>query len=374
MSSFESTSASASKPDTVNFLYPGSFSPVTESHTEAIRQLIKFGKEDGYKNVNVYVIPATDQYQKASIYKPPGATPPDADYLSENSRKLFLEQAKLKIEIPEGCDVIISESDFKYGKGYYTVNGSASKGLMPTAFIALNYNKDVTVASTNGTEKLLEKPENFENSDTFLILGGDNAYTDVVGWSDPKTILDNIGIFVISRGEPPTVRTRSVKKTYYKQLDGSPAAFPQPFEAVVAERNAIYGDGYDIEKHMAEKYKKLDFSVPEMSSSLLRKIVKGVPIDESDGFENVLTQLKSNNTSFNSNVNEYLREEDKIVKPAKKNEVIEFLTPANPEMLISAYDNGGEIPQGSKGGSCRTRRRQNKKRKSRKNKKRSYKK
>lgn len=371
MSSFESTSAS--KPDTVNFLYPGSFSPVTESHTEAIRQLINFGKEDGYKKVNVYVIPATDQYNKKSIYKPPNATPPDADYLSENSRKLFLEQAKSKIGIPEGCDVIISESDFKYGKGYYTINGVPSKGLMPTAFIALNYDKDVT--STNGTEKLLEKPENFENSDTFLILGGDNAYTDIVGWGDPKKILDSIRIFVISRGNPPTDPDRKVK-TYYKKQDGTSAVSPQSFDAVVAERNAIYGEEYNIETHMTEKYKKLEFSVPEMSSSLLRKIVKGVSIDESDGFANLLKQLNSNNPSVKLDEDEYL-DENKIVKPEKKNEVIEFLTPANPEMLISAYDNGGEIPQGSKGGSRKTRRRQNKKRKSRKNKKnkkRSYKK
>jgi len=112
----------------VNYLFPGSFSPVTNAHIGVIVSLLGF-KRDIYEKVNVYVIPATNQYNKPSIFLPQHQQPPHDDYLSEDARFKFLTDS---VEgLTNGNDsFIISQSDFKYGRGDYLINGTQSKGLM----------------------------------------------------------------------------------------------------------------------------------------------------------------------------------------------------------------------------------------------------
>ena len=344
---------SANSGKTVNYLYPGSFSPITGAHKSAVEKLLQLGLFSGYAKVNVYIIPATNQYNKASIFKPSSGEP-DADYLSEDARKRFIEKAKDAMDIPPNCSVIISTADFKYGSGHYKINGKNTSGLMPTAFLAVNYNKDITTSSDESkTEKLLENPENFENADTFLILGADNAYTDIVGWGDPKLILDNIQILVIARGDQPSDPNRLVK-TYYKLPDDTKPDSQKPFDAVVAERNTIYSNGYDLKSEMERKYKKLEFVVPEISSSLLRKIIKDQDINVSE-FKTVLDQLRSNDPSIEPE-STYL--EGNKIKSDKKDYIVSLLTPIPARFLTQAYDNKGNLKEPSGGGSKTKKRKQ----------------
>lgn len=355
---------------TVNFLYPGSFSPITGAHKSAVEKLLQFGLFRGYTKVNVYIIPATNQYNKASIFKPAEGDPA-ADYLSEGARMQFLEIAKSKMDIPDNCEVIISRADFKYGSGRYILDGKVSSGLTPTAFLAVNFNKDISIngadSSEPQTEKLLENADNFDNADTFLILGADNAYTDIVGWGDPKKILDNIQILVIARGDQPSDPSRSVK-TYYKLANGDKPVSPKPFGEVVAERNSIYGSGYDLQSEMDRKYKKLEFVVPEISSSLLRKIIKNQAIDV-DEFKTVLDQLRSNDPSIES-ASTYL-ENDKV-KLNKTEYVVGLLTPIPADVLTSTYENKGDLREPSGGSKTKQKKRRITKKRKASKKRRNY--
>jgi nicotinic acid mononucleotide adenylyltransferase len=350
---------------TVNFLYPGSFSPITGAHKSAVEKLLEFGLFSGYSKVNVYIIPATNQYKKDSIFKLISEDP-HPDYLSEEARIRFLEIAKSKMTIPANCKVIISRADFKYGAGHYKIGDEVSSGLMPTAFLAVNYNKDIAINGDGAAKKLLEDPANFVNADTFLILGADNAYTDIVGWGDPKAILDNIQILVIARGAKPSDLNREVKIYYYKLPDGTTPKMP--FNQVLTDRNTRYGNGYDLGAEMERKYKQLEFVVPEISSSLLRKIIKDQEIDVDD-FNKVLNQLRTNDSSIGDS-SEYL--EGNKVKSDKKEYVIGLLTPIPADLLGSTYENKGDLV-GPSGGSKNKRktRRINKKRKTMK-KRRNY--
>jgi nicotinic acid mononucleotide adenylyltransferase len=366
----EEKAANREKP--VNFLYPGSFSPITGAHKSAVEKLLQFGLFRGYSKVNVYIIPATNQYNKASIFKPSSGDPAQ-DYLSEQARIRFLEIAKSEMTIPANCKVIISTADFKYGAGHYKIDDKVSSGLMPTAFLAVNYNKDIAINGDGADEKLLEDSANFEGADTFLILGADNAYTDIVGWGDPKAILDNIQILVIARGAKPSDLNRMVK-TYYKLADGITSNSQKPFEDVVAERNAIYGNDYDLAAEMERKYKQLEFVVPEISSSLLRKIVKDEEINV-DEFDTVLTQLRTNDASIRDS-DEYIEgnkgNKGNKVKSDKKEYVVGLLTPIPINLLTSTYENNGNLSDASGGSKNRRKtRRINKKRKTMK-KRRNY--
>lgn len=335
---------------TVNYLYPGSFSPITGAHKSAVEKLLQLGLFRGYSKVNVYIIPATNQYNKPSIYKNNvGALAPE--YLSEEARIQFLESARSLMLIPKDCNVIISKADFNYGAGRYTINNKQSAGLMPTAFLAENYNKKVSVGDSE--ENLLENPENFTNADTFLILGADNAYTDIVGWGDPRNILANIKILVITRGDKPTNSDRLVSM-YYEPNKGKKKSFAE----VVAERNTIYGDNYDLVNDMEKNYTQLKFVVPEISSSLLRTIIMNQPIKKED-LGLILGQLKENDSTINNDVSTYLTNED-IVKPDKREYIIGLLTPIKEDVLTATYKNNGVLSGGSK--NKRRTRRINKKR------------
>ena len=355
---------------TVNFLYPGSFSPITGAHKSAVEKLLQFGLSRRYTKVNVYIIPATNQYKKASIFKPAEGYP-DEDYLSEGARVRFLEIAKSTMVIPENCKVIISHADFKYGSGRYIIDGKVSSGLTPTAFLAVHFNKDISIngadSSEPQTEKLLEDADNFVNADTFLILGADNAYTDIVGWGNPKQILDNIQILVIARGDPPSNPKRHVKP-FYKLANGTTPANPKPFDEVVAERNSIYGSEYDLESEMVRKYKKLEFVVPEISSSLLRKIIKNQDIDVDD-FEKVLDQLRSNDPSIEI-ASTYL--ENNKVKLDRKEYVVGLLTPIPADVLTSTYENKGDLREPSGGSKTKQKKRRITKKRKASKKRRNY--
>jgi len=352
---------------------------INGKHQNQNKQLRFYSLFRGYSKVNVYIIPATNQYKKDSIFKDSsGDTKPD--YLSEEAREYFLELAinDINNRYKSNCKVIISKADFKYGAGHYKIGDDVSSKLMPTAFLAKNYNKDIAINGDSPAEKLLEDAANFDNADTFLILGADNAYTDIVGWGDPKAILDNIQILVIARGAKPSNPNRMVK-TYYKLADGTTPSSPKTFEEVVAERNAIYGNDYDLAAEMESKYKQLEFVVPEISSSLLRKIVKDEEINVAE-FDTVLTQLRTNDASIRDS-DEYIEgnkgnkgnKEDKgKVKSDKKEYVVGLLTPIPINLLTSTYENNGNLSDASGGSKNRRKtRRINKKRKTMK-KRRNY--
>jgi nicotinic acid mononucleotide adenylyltransferase len=325
----------------INYLFPGSFSPVTVSHVGAVEKLLAGeGLTDDEKKIapppkiTVYIIPVSDKYNKDSV------KPGTSVYLSEKTRKEFLETAVQPL-VEKGGSVIVSDAEFEYGKG--GVKDVQPGKAPPTDFLAVNYNQPVR---TNG-ETYLEHPENFVNAETYLILGADNAYVDMVGWADPKTILDNMKILVIARGEPP----KKPVKRYYKH-DGTIPNIPNTdtvdYQGVVDERNRIYGKSfpdYDLQKEMNEKIVRLDFTVAEASSSLIRSLVfkpEDVSLDEVGGkpceLERVLIELRANGKVV-PNFDEYSTDLDgvKKIKSEQVGELVKALTPIPIDALKQEY-------------------------------------
>ena len=342
--SAESAPVPTSAPITkINYLFPGSFSPVTVSHIDAVKKLLA---GDGLTpdereivprpKITVYIIPVSDRYPKDSV-KP--GTPV---YLSEETRKEFLDIA-VKPLLANGESVIVSDAEFEYGKGKVNDTRSKDKQHPTTSFLAVNYDKHVR---TNG-QTYLEHPENFVNAETYLILGADNAYVDMVGWADPKTILDNMKILVIARGKPP----KKPVKRYYEH-DGTIPNIPNTdtvdYDTVVAERKQIYGKSfsdYDLQKEMNEKIVRLDFTVAEASSSLIRSLVfkpEDVSLEEVEGkpceLERVLIELRANGKVV-PDFDEYSTDLDgvKKIKSEQVGELVKALTPIPKETLEQKY-------------------------------------
>jgi nicotinic acid mononucleotide adenylyltransferase len=349
-------SASDSVPTTIthiNYLFPGSFSPVTVSHIGAVKKLL--AGEGLTKNerdikpppkITVYIIPVSDRYPKDSV------KPGTSVYLSEKTRKEFLETA-VKPLVEKGGSVIVSDAEFEYGKG--RIQGVEPGKAPSTSFLVENYNQPVR---TNG-ETYLEHPENFggktrEHATTYLILGADNAYVDMVGWADPKAILANIKILVIARGDPPSPEDKAMKlvKCYYSTA----AQSPQLYSKVVEERNATYGNRYDLEEKIKENITQLDFTVAEASSSLIRSLISfpdQVSLENgADGkpceLEKVLTELRQNDKSI-PELAAYSMDMDgkKKINPDFLGILVAALTPISLDTLKTQYgldyDEGVEL-------------------------------
>ena len=331
MSESESAPAPASITK-INYLFPGSFSPVTVSHVGAVEKLLAGeGLTDDEKKIapppkiNVYIIPVSDRYPKESVK--PGTTV----YLSEETRKEFLETAVQPL-VEKGGSVIVSDAEFEYGKGRVNDHRSTTNQYPTTSFLAVNYNKPVR---TNG-QSYLEHPENFgDGARTYLILGADNAYVDMVGWADPKTILDNMHILVITRGNEPTLEMKNAKpiKCYYE------GATANTYSAILAERKEIYSKTfptYDLQQAMDKNTTKLDFTVVEASSSLIRSLILHDQKADVNSLTTVLTQLKENNPSI-PDVATFL--EDGAVKKDDEsvNMLVGFLTPISVDKLRQSY-------------------------------------
>lgn len=280
--------------------------------------------------ITVYIIPVSDKYNKDSVK--PGTNV----YLSEQIRKEFLETAVQPLV--EKGSVIVSDAEFEYGKGMVDHAGSKDRKAPSTSFLVENYNKPVR---TNG-ETYLEYPKNFVHAITYLILGADNAYVDMVGWADPKTILDNMKILVIARGEPP----KKPVTRYYIGEDGKEPPTPNTqkveYQTVVDERNRIYiSEGfldYDLQKEMNEKIVRLDFTVAEASSSLIRSLILDLDNVNVDDVENVLVELRKNDPSI-LNLDKYSMDVGGVKKidSVQVGELVKALTPIPIDELKQQY-------------------------------------
>ena len=392
----------------IAFLFPGSFSPITNAHKQSIIELIKYGI-DTLKagHVTVYIIPATNQYNKDSIYLDKSINPQKKEYLSQEYRQEFIETAIKEVmrELTEPYvgkfSVICSDIDYNYGAGKYNVGTTdvtkPSSGLMPTSFLALNYNKPVK--GFDGDEKPLI--DGFDSNETFLILGADNAYTDIVGWGDPLSILMSVKILVISRGGTTPNKERPIK-LYYENPDTNKGSFVEvsvnekitytmKYDDALADRNAKYLEkmkkdndlkirvnailgtnpdplSFNLEELMAKQYAVLEFEIPEISSSLLRKFVLGDEvINQKDITElnRIMVALKKNDDSVK---NDYvLNDFDGDQKETNIKQIVKRLSPILYDNLKSAYANGGVFPSATStsAGGAKTRRRKSRKTKKR---------
>jgi nicotinic acid mononucleotide adenylyltransferase len=355
----------------IAFLFPGSFSPITNAHKQSIIKLIKYGIVElkaGY--VTVYIIPASNQYKKiddggvSSIYFDLKKNEPlSAEYLSEDKRLEFINYAiNLINNVPEllsfhgRFNVVFSDIDYRYGHGYYDVdNSKESSGLMPTSFLAFNYDKSVKIIE-GGYVPLLA---GFNSNETYLILGADNAYTDIVGWRDPLTILISIQVLVITRGTPGPNRDREITLWY----EGAPPSRKLKYNDALAARNLEYSqllkmeinektkekveqilkttnlENFNLEKLMEKRYKVLPFEIPEISSTILRKIVIGNDINESE-----IAKLKTIvETINNGEPVPVVVKIDQVnsVDIGIKESIVSILSPISYEKLKDAYENNG---------------------------------
>jgi nicotinic acid mononucleotide adenylyltransferase len=259
----------------VNYLFPGSFSPVSTSHALAFKKLIQHGETD-YDVVRVFVIPVSDKYAKDSVRK----LHPSEDYLSETDRFRFLQQVARDINRKRKSKVIVSQVDYDYGDKH---------GMnLPTNILATQY--DTLIQESPGIHR--------GNSETFLILGADNAYLDMAGWKDPKTILENVKILVFGRGARETFADKKDKKIkkYYEGSSLVPDAKGQvTYGEVVEERNRLYGQHYDLDAAM-NAAELLPLSLPEISSTLLRKLLRERELseDEQAQIQKIVVDMRSN--------------------------------------------------------------------------------
>jgi len=338
MSASEPASASVPAPapiTNINYLFPGSFSPVTVSHIGAVEQLLA-GKgltPDEQKivprpKITVYIIPASRRYNKESVKAGTEV------YLSEETRKEFLETAVTPL-VEKRLSVIVSDAEFEYGEG--RIKGVEPGNSPPTSFLVENYKNEIR---TDG-KTYLEHPENFVNARTYLILGADNAYVDMVGWADPKAILDNMKILVIARGEPP----KKPVKRYYKgsTLQPIPNTDTVAYEDVLAERNKIYSDitgdsNYSLQDQMTKNITRLDFTVAEASSSLIRSLIGlGSSKPDVNSLRTVLDQLRLNDSSV-PELEHFLENGDVKKDDVSMAKLVGLLTPIPIETLQTKYE------------------------------------
>ena len=346
-------------------LYTGSFSPVTSAHVEAVIKTANLIKEDNRaitnENLQIVIVPASDKYNKPSLNSG------NNDYLSEEARKFFLEMAFNGVPGLQGISVIISDIEFFY------------KGLNPGDAVP-----------TDMTCKFLKKLGIIapEKEKTFYVMGADNIEEGLIGWSNPSSLMDEVTIVVVSRGLPilypeadylPVLMNGEGPILKYEELSAdqkqtvkqiTPLAnryisvyyTPNPDFTRNSIRKVLWSDVQANRPAIWDAIKNLrrvSFSVPEISSTLLRSIVQNLPISKAD-LKKVFDQLQIPYDDFEAYFN------NNSVIPEKKNEVISFLTPIDPDLLASTYGNKGIILVGGyraknrKKGSKRGRRSQKK--------------
>ena len=321
-------------------LYTGSFSPVTSAHVEAVIKTVALIKADNRditnENLQIVIVPASDTYKKPSL------NTGNEDYLSESARKFFLEMAFKNelITVP----VIISDIEFIY-------KGSNLGDAVPTDMTCKFLKKLGIIA--------------LEKGKTFYVMGADNIEEGLIGWSNPSSLMDEVTIVVVSRGLPilypeadylpvlmngedPILKyeelsedqTQTVKRitplanryisVYYK---------PDP-DFTRNDSNKVLWSDVEANRHAIweaiKNLRRVSFSVPEISSTLLRSIVQNKTISKGE-LKKVFDQLQIPYDDIDAYFNE------NSVIPEKKNEVISFLTPINPDLLASTYGNAGII-------------------------------
>ena len=210
--------------------------------------------------------------------------------------------------------VIVSKVDYIYG-----VENNKS---LPTSELAVNY------------DNLIEGPTkiNKSESDTFLILGADNAYLDMAGWLDPKAILDNVQILVLGRGKVKTFdEKKDTKITVYYETRKFEKGAKVKYGDIIDDRKEIYGN-YDLDNEMKTKTKQLEISVPEISSSLIRKLIqKNFSDDDVSQINKILEDLKNNGLTQDININNASDIE------SKSEILIQLFTPISLDKLNKAY-------------------------------------
>jgi hypothetical protein len=342
-------------------IYPGSYSPVSGAHQEVFSKFIDWGKNKGYEYVTIYVIPGNHFYVKDSVTKGKGSP----TYLTEQVRKNFLQKAADLVNAKQTGKgaVVISDLEFKYGRGEI-VEGKKEQALSVGELVEncdtwLGINPAIT--------------------DKMLVLGGDNADEQYPGWAKPGEALIFIKHIVVSRGTRKTEAEKAdimIPCYYLPKNDG--AYIKKRYADVIEERNRMYRalggkfSGFDMTSEM-EKMERVVFTVPEISSSLIRKIIgidtSGLSVEDIDMIIKIMTQLKSNNPELPTINNAGDIETHKAA-------IITAFSPIPLEDLIEGYrisaiDDATPAPMAI-GGKSRRRQRNSKKnknkRKSRKNK------
>ena len=265
-------------------------------------------------------------------------------------------------EQKEKGEVVISDLEFRYGRGE-VVEGKTGQALSVGELVE---NCDTWLGINPST------------TDKMLVLGGDNADEQYPGWVKPGEALRLIRHLVVSRGRKKTEAEKAdiMIPCFYlpKNKDGSNVK--KRYADVILERNEMYRklggkfSDFDMTREM-ERMERVEFTVPEISSSLIRKIIgvdtSGLNSDEIKTIITIMNQLKTNNPELPT-----INNADDI--DTYKAVIISAFSPIPLDDLIEGYrisaiDDKASM---SSGGKSRRRKRNSKKnknkRKSRKNK------
>jgi nicotinic acid mononucleotide adenylyltransferase len=231
-----------------------------KSHTKGVE--VGGGGGGVREHLRVVIVPASDKYKKPSL------NVGSPDYLSEEARHSFLVHAFGNLGY-ENVEVIISDIEFKKGK------------------------ETEQNPSTDETCRLLKREGTIaeEKEKTFYVMGADNIERGLIGWANPKALMDQVTIVVVTRGEPVEEEELMKKDDenlitpYYKSKEEQKNKIQ--WSVVREERKKEYSDyddygdyvDYDIWPHIRD-LERVEFTVSEFSSSILRKLAKG----DSDSF------------------------------------------------------------------------------------------
>ena len=239
--------------DGYTILYTGSFSPVTNAHVMAVKKMIEYRRKEAphEQPLRVVIVPASDKYKKTSLNSG------NPEYLSEKVRHAFLNTAFDSVRTEYDIEVIISEIEYDHG---------TKNDVNPSTDRTCQLLKSANIIST-------------DKNKTFYVMGADNIERGLIGWADPKALMDEVTIVVVTRGDPVTEKelmtdnVANMITPYYK--DDKDDKTKILWSQVRIDQNARYstaGASYDIWTEI-QQLQRVKFTISEFSSSLLRNLI-----------------------------------------------------------------------------------------------------
>jgi len=318
--------------DGYTILYTGSFSPVTNAHVMAVKKMIEYRRrEDPEQKLRVVIVPASDKYEKPSL------NPGNLEYLSEEVRYVFLHKAFQSVRKEYSIDVIISRIEYEYGT-------------------AENVNP-----STDTTCKLLKSAGIISHNKnmTFYVMGADNIERGLIGWNNPKALMDEVTIVVVTRGAPVledelmnAANPKNMITPYYKENTTKKILWSQ----VRTDQNRRYAaEGavkpYDIWTEI-QRLPRVEFTISEFSSSLLRNLILNQNVDNDEEVRTIIAAIKFFNSENSKNgesamIPDNISEQRQYIN-TNLSVVISKLTPISLEELSKGYAESAESAESAK--------------------------
>jgi nicotinic acid mononucleotide adenylyltransferase len=312
-------------------LYTGSFSPVTNAHVMAVKKMIEYRRsKDSKQQLRVVIVPASDKYVKTSLNRG------NPEYLSEEVRYAFLDEAFQSVRDEYIIEVIISRIEYEHGtKQNVNPSTDTTCKLLKSAGI-ISHNKNMT----------------------FYVMGADNIERGLIGWNNPKALMDEVTIVVVTRGDPVLEdelmndkNPKNMITPYYNKHDQTKILWSQ----VRTEQNARYvadraDKTYDIWTEI-QQLPRVKFTISEFSSSLLRNLILNQNVDKAkdEEVQTIIAAIKffnSENGTF-ATISGNISEQRQYINENLP-DVISKLTPISLEKLSNGYDESAKSAKSAK--------------------------